>query len=300
MICSCIINVICAQDLIKQKDGTLIKSKVIKVGTTDVEYKKFSNLQGPLYSISISNIISITYEDGEEEAFDNQTKLSDPIQIVQPELQQDPIDYDSNPFADKVDPLYREAGQLYAAKAYKAAIKKMKFILNYSDTGIIRLYRGLCYYKLCKWSNAIKDFEIAYRSPELSVMQKEDVRNFMSCAEKAKFERSENGVQLLTAMGYIISNVILGATSPTNYTPSSGVGGNSSINRDASENNNESGGGYKPTKHECSTCHGKGKIIKYTGSYRDHNCDECGKYFTHDDHVHVVCPHCHGKRYTEY
>ena len=45
-----------AQDVIVKKDGSTILSKVLKVGETEVEYKKFKNQQGPTYTISVSNI----------------------------------------------------------------------------------------------------------------------------------------------------------------------------------------------------------------------------------------------------
>ena len=45
---------ISAQDVIVKKDGSTILSKVMEVGSTEVKYKKYSNLDGPLYTISKS------------------------------------------------------------------------------------------------------------------------------------------------------------------------------------------------------------------------------------------------------
>lgn len=59
------------QDLIVKKDGDVIQAKVLKVGTAEVEYKKWNNQDGPLYSIEVSNILSINYENGEKEKFAN-------------------------------------------------------------------------------------------------------------------------------------------------------------------------------------------------------------------------------------
>ncbi len=66
-----------SQDLIVKKDGTIIKSKVLEIGTSEVKYKKWAGKSDLLYSILISDILSIQYEDGEVEKFDNTTKIQD-------------------------------------------------------------------------------------------------------------------------------------------------------------------------------------------------------------------------------
>ncbi len=58
-----------AQDIIVLRDGTTILSKVLKIGTTEVEYKKFSNLEGPLYTVEKHTILAINFENGEKETF---------------------------------------------------------------------------------------------------------------------------------------------------------------------------------------------------------------------------------------
>ena len=60
-----------AQDLIVKKDGSVIQAKVTKVGTSEVEYKKWSNQDGPQYSIAVADILAINYQNGEKEMFEN-------------------------------------------------------------------------------------------------------------------------------------------------------------------------------------------------------------------------------------
>lgn len=60
-----------AQDLIVKKDGAVIQAKVTKVGTSEVEYKKWSNQDGPQYSIAVADILAINYQNGEKETFEN-------------------------------------------------------------------------------------------------------------------------------------------------------------------------------------------------------------------------------------
>ena len=59
-----------AQDVIVKRDGSTILSKVTEVGVNEVKYKKFSNQDGPFYSILKSDIMSINYENGERDTFD--------------------------------------------------------------------------------------------------------------------------------------------------------------------------------------------------------------------------------------
>lgn len=58
-----------AQDVIVKKDGSTILSKVLEVNTTDIKYKKYSNLDGPTYTILKTELLSINYKNGECEKF---------------------------------------------------------------------------------------------------------------------------------------------------------------------------------------------------------------------------------------
>ncbi|MDO4819911.1 MAG: hypothetical protein Q3994_06025 [Prevotella sp.] len=58
-----------AQDVIVKHDGTTIMAKIEKVGTQDIEYKKWSNLDGPTYVMKKVEVFSINYQNGEKENF---------------------------------------------------------------------------------------------------------------------------------------------------------------------------------------------------------------------------------------
>lgn len=62
-----------SQDIISVRDGDDILATITKVGPTEVEYKKFDNPDGPLYSILKSDILLIKYENGTHEVFDDLT-----------------------------------------------------------------------------------------------------------------------------------------------------------------------------------------------------------------------------------
>lgn len=65
----CLFCPLSAQDVIVKKDGATILSKVLEVNETDIKYKKFSNPNGPTYTIKKSDILSINYENGEMDTF---------------------------------------------------------------------------------------------------------------------------------------------------------------------------------------------------------------------------------------
>jgi hypothetical protein len=62
-----------SQDIITKKDGVDIKAKVMEVSATEVRYKKFENLNGPVYSLAITEIYMVKYENGEKDLFDQKT-----------------------------------------------------------------------------------------------------------------------------------------------------------------------------------------------------------------------------------
>lgn len=64
-----------AQDKIYKTDNTIIESKVQEVGDAEIRYKKFSNLNGPVYSIKKEDVKMIVFENGEKEIYNQgQTK----------------------------------------------------------------------------------------------------------------------------------------------------------------------------------------------------------------------------------
>lgn len=58
-----------AQDVIVKKDGNTIVAKVLKITSTEVEYKNYSNLTGPTYTVSVKDLLSINYENGTSDKF---------------------------------------------------------------------------------------------------------------------------------------------------------------------------------------------------------------------------------------
>jgi hypothetical protein len=60
-------STVLGQDVILLKDGSEIKAKVTEIGVQEIKYKKFDNLEGPVYSLRKTDVFMITYENGQKE-----------------------------------------------------------------------------------------------------------------------------------------------------------------------------------------------------------------------------------------
>ena len=74
-----------AQDVIVKKDGSTIVSKVLEITSTEVKYKKFTNLNGPTYTIAKTELKAINYENGEKETFEVSTTPITPAEQYTPQ-----------------------------------------------------------------------------------------------------------------------------------------------------------------------------------------------------------------------
>ena len=67
-----------AQDIITLKTGEDLKAKIVEIGLNDVKYKKFENLNGPVYTLNKSDIFMIKYENGTKDVFNTTTSAPAP------------------------------------------------------------------------------------------------------------------------------------------------------------------------------------------------------------------------------
>lgn len=72
-----------AQDVIVKKDQTTVLSKVLEITGTEIKYKKWSNQDGPTYSINRSEVVSINYENGDVENLSISSQSNTDQQSVQ-------------------------------------------------------------------------------------------------------------------------------------------------------------------------------------------------------------------------
>lgn len=67
-----------SQDQIVTTDGDIIEGDVKKVGTSEIEYTKADNPDGPVYSIEKSEVLSIKYENGLVDKFEQDESREGP------------------------------------------------------------------------------------------------------------------------------------------------------------------------------------------------------------------------------
>ena len=60
-----------SQDLITKKSGDDIQAKVLEISANEIRYKKFDNLDGPIFIISKKDVLMIRYENGTKDIFNN-------------------------------------------------------------------------------------------------------------------------------------------------------------------------------------------------------------------------------------
>ena len=58
-----------AQDVIFLTNGDEIEAKVLKVTETELEYKRYDNIDGPSYTKSLTNVFMVKYENGVKDVF---------------------------------------------------------------------------------------------------------------------------------------------------------------------------------------------------------------------------------------
>ena len=62
-----------AQDIIITKDKERIQAKILEVSKDEIKYKKFTYQDGPVFSFDIDEIVTVAYENGEVEIYDEDT-----------------------------------------------------------------------------------------------------------------------------------------------------------------------------------------------------------------------------------
>ncbi|WP_276721049.1 hypothetical protein [Alistipes sp.] len=63
-----------AQDVIIRKNGDEIQAKVLAVSDSEIDYKKWSNQNGPTYTMSKDDVFMIKYINGDKDVFNDESR----------------------------------------------------------------------------------------------------------------------------------------------------------------------------------------------------------------------------------
>jgi len=58
-----------SQDIITKKSGEGVKAKVVEITPTEIKFKRYENLDGPVYTLLKSDVLLVKYENNTEEVF---------------------------------------------------------------------------------------------------------------------------------------------------------------------------------------------------------------------------------------
>jgi hypothetical protein len=110
-----------AQDILITNKGEEILVKVIEVSHDNIKYKKYSNLEGPIYIVLKSELFMIKYQNGEKDVFEGIENQSHNIDYST-DLYIEEIYYDGNTISRTV-----------GTKYFGAAIATVGLIVSYNE-----------------------------------------------------------------------------------------------------------------------------------------------------------------------
>ncbi len=84
-----------AQDIITKKDGTDVQAKILEVTPQEIKYKRFDNQAGPTFTLLISDVLIVKYENGSRDVFDQTNRSStDLSELIEKGKQDALLNYD--------------------------------------------------------------------------------------------------------------------------------------------------------------------------------------------------------------
>jgi hypothetical protein len=172
-----------AQDTLIMRTGENIQAKVIEIGMSEVKYKKLDNLNGPIFVILKSDLLSIKYENGTKDDYSsikkNEQKITAPNLFAQGQ-------------ADAVENYvgYKIAGTTVLLSSFVPIVGPAVAIVP----------ALLCY------SSDPKDENLGY--PDLNLMQNEQYA--LGYRQKAKAIKNKKIVSnFFTGLKYYLPNLII-------------------------------------------------------------------------------------------
>jgi hypothetical protein len=148
------------------RSGENILVKVIEVGTTEVKYKKLDNLNGPVFSMLKSDLLTIKYENGTKEDFSSIKKIEE---------------YNLS----GIDPYIQ--GKNDAQRYYKGDKTAGTIVLISNFIPLVAIIPSLVFY-IANTSKIPKDENLNY--PSISLMQNEQYANsYRQEAKKIKNQK---------------------------------------------------------------------------------------------------------------
>lgn len=71
----CFLSFSYSQDVLFFKNGDELNSKVLEISSTEVKYRKWDNVDGPIYSVNKNELFMIKYQNGVKEVFKEEAQI---------------------------------------------------------------------------------------------------------------------------------------------------------------------------------------------------------------------------------
>ena len=73
LVAICVATVLFAQDVIVTIDGQQISAKILEISSSEIKYLDFNNQDGPVYVLSIQEILSVQLANGDVKSYERKT-----------------------------------------------------------------------------------------------------------------------------------------------------------------------------------------------------------------------------------
>lgn len=157
-----------SQDVIIKTNGDEIISKVIEVDTDKIKYKKIDNLEGPVYSISFSEVFIIKYANGAKDIISNLEKKTSFVETAKHDI--------TGTWTNKLISaenirINREESAHYitlkGSKISLAEIKVNEYALEGSSIRVYAINKDSLYFKDIDKSDGYKLYLVRTSQPEI-------------------------------------------------------------------------------------------------------------------------------------
>ncbi len=131
-----------SQDIIIKKNGDEIKAKVAEIGVNEIKYKRFDFQDGPVYTISKSEVVLVRYENGLNEIINsgssnNSSNNTNTTNSYQPITSQ-PVAVEPEKVSKVIDYIY---GSYSQGGRYVSKTRVIKILSETKDTEINKLLK---------------------------------------------------------------------------------------------------------------------------------------------------------------
>lgn len=141
---------VAAKDIITTTDGKNIDAKVEEITETVIKYRKASNPTGPLYTIAISSVATIKYENGDTDTFSGSAKTATPASPSKSNQSQNGIMTDEELLRQVGSP-DNSINQNNKQGMSDADLLKMDAKLNYNQTNFEKDIKKAKLYRKIGW-----------------------------------------------------------------------------------------------------------------------------------------------------